>query len=1099
MGVTLTQYRISIGYFNKCKFSTSGLRIKIRGMTLNILFIVFVLLYLTILASDVELNPGPVSAVCKSLSICHVNIRSLSRAKFLAIQASLANVHDIITVSETHLHRGVGNDLFQLKGYHEIIRRDRNGDGGGVAIFIKETIAYKRLYGYERPNLEAIWIGVSSLQGRLLMCCCYRPPDDKEFWDKLNSNLDDVKQDQIQNIFILGDLNADFPTSNGRKLLNLCHLQNLTCLINEPTRLTDKTATVLDQILTNSINFVQSTNVTPPVGSTDHCTVGATLNFKIPKEKAYKRLIWNYKEANFDIFRETLKNTDFDECFVSGDVNEACTMWTEKFLQAAKETVPNKTVTVRPNDSPWYTNELRKLKKVMMQKFHKFKRSKLNSDWENYRKARNEYQNGLDEAEQNYKKSLTDSLASNKNSKSWWSTVKWLLGKGGDTSYPYLDINDVQINDNQEKAQAFNEFFLSHSNIDESRATLPNDDQDLESNLVTILATEQDVQDLLKCIDVSKATGPDGISPKLLHEAGASIVPSLTRLINMSLSSGKVPDDWKIANVIPLFKKGDQHDRNNYRPVSLLSCVNKILERIVFKYLYNYLRDNLLLSKDQSGFTPGDSTVNQLSYLYHCFAEALDQKKDVHIVFCDIKKAFDRVWHKGIIYKLRKIGIGGTLLLWFIDYLNNRRQRVVIRGQESELGLIKAGVPQGSVLGPLLFLIYINDLTDVTDCKMKLFADDTSLYIEFDNEITASEQMNEALTKVHEWSLQWLVTFSAPKTKLMTCTNKTKNYPPIEFQGTQLQAVKNHKHLGLTLSSDLGWSEHITNVLASVGPMSDVLKKLKYDLDRKSLERTYFAFIRPKLEYASQIWDNCTQHDCERLEGFQLDVARIVTGARRGTSHKLLYNETNWLPLAERRSLMKLKFISKVVEDKTPQYLKDLLPPLVGETRPNSRFAKNFKLPKCRTETYKRSLFPSTLKLWNKLPQENRNSDYASSQLKHHCNPLYYEGKRTNNVKHAQLRMNCSKLNAHLFSLHVIPSPECVCGHDREDSEHFLLHCPLYHVQRQTMLQCLVNENIDVEDIDCDLLLYGDSEYSFPQNWMVLKAVHQFISQSGRL
>ena len=272
-------------------------------------------------------------------------------------------------------------------------------------------------------------------------------------------------------------------------------------------------------------------------------------------------------------------------------------------------------------------------------------------------------------------------------------------------------MDGKQLTDNKEKAQAFNEFFLSHSNIDDSNAELPNNDENFQHNLETITATEDDVLDLLKCIDTTKATGPDGISPKLLYEAGYSIVPSLTKLINLSLKTSKVPKDWKIANVIPLFKKGDKHERNNYRPVSLLSCVSKILEKIVFKHLYNYLHEHHLISPDQSGFQPGDSTVNQLSYLYHVLSKALDEKKEVFIVFCDISKAFDRVWHKGLIYKLQKIGISGTLLLWFINYLHDRHQSVVIRGQKSEEGVIKAGVPQGSVLGPLLFLIYINDIT----------------------------------------------------------------------------------------------------------------------------------------------------------------------------------------------------------------------------------------------------------------------------------------------------------------------------------------------------------------------------------------------------
>ena len=356
-------------------------------------------------------------------------------------------------------------------------------------------------------------------------------------------------------------------------------------------------------------------------------------------------------------------------------------------------------------------------------------------------------------------------------------------------------------------------------------------------------------------MDASKATGPDGIAPRLLREAGQSIVPSLTRLINLSLTLAKVPKSWKTANVIPLFKKGEKSDITNYRPVSLLPSVSKILERIVFKSVYNYIKDNHLLSPHQSGFQCGDSTINQLSFLYHTFCEALDHKKEVRIVFCDISKAFDRVWHDGLLYKIKKFGIAGNLLNWFTDYLSERYQRVIIRGQESNFGLIKAGVPQGSVLGPLLFLIYINDITSVTECNIKLFADDTILYIDIDNPVAAANSMNNDLQNIEKWADQWLINFSPAKTKLMTCSFKNSAREPIRFGNEQLTDVTSHKHLGLTLSKNLSWTVHIRTILDSVASMSNVLKRLKYVIDRKSIETIYFSFMRPKLEYASHIWD----------------------------------------------------------------------------------------------------------------------------------------------------------------------------------------------------------------------------------------------------
>ena len=1043
---------------------------------------------------DVQVNPGPPTQPCKKLSICHVNIRSLSRSKLRAIQTSLYNFYDIITLSETHLHAGVTNDLFQLEGYHDIIRKDRADNGGGVAIFIKENISFKRIFKYESKDLEALWIQLQTIEGKVLLCCCYRPPDQGAFWDLFNTVLDDVKSDGSKYMFILGDINADPNTANGRKLHQLCMEQNLDCMVKEPTRITNTSATILDQIITNAPNFINNVDVTPPISTNDHCTISARLNFKIKKECTYSRIVWQYNQANFDRFQQIICEENFDECFETDNVDQACEMWTEKFLNIARSHIPNKVITVRPNDSPWYTNALRLQKRKMLRLFHKFKGRKTSTNWEAYAKARSDYQKSLDDAELKYKESLSDSLKSNRNSKTWWKTVKGFLGKGGDTSYPSLNVNDRPVTDNEEKASEFNKFFLSHSDIDLSNAQLPNQEE-FPQNLAEIRATEREVHDLIKCIDTSKATGPDGISPKLLHEAGIAIVPSLTKLINLSLSTAKVPLKWKQANVIPIFKKGEKSDVNNYRPVSLLSCVNKIMEKIVFKHVYNYIRDNNLISSHQSGFKPGDSTVNQLSFLYHTFCEALDKKKEVHIVFCDISKAFDRVWHDGLLFKLQTFGIYGNLLQWFGNYLSERQQRVIIRGQQSDLGLIKAGVPQGSNLGPLLFLIYIDDLTRVTQSKMKLFADDTSLYIEVEDPNVATETLNEDLSNIQSWADQWLVKFSPTKTKLMTASYRNIAHAPIRFNNTTLAEVNSHKHLGLVLSSNMTWTEHITHLIQSTSHMCDVMKHLKYQIDRKSLETIYHSFIRPKLEYASQVWDNCTKRDCDILENLQLSVARTVTGARKGTSHQLLYRETNWPTLEERRQNAKPKHFLKISSSEAPNYLIELLPEKIGERRPNSRNANDYIMFKTRTETFRRSFIPSAVKLYNSLDPQNRCLKYCNKLNEYEPNKLFFEGNREVNIKHAQLRMKCSKLNYHLFLLHVTDSPACPCGFDTEDANHYLLHCPLYLVERQAMWQSVSN----VINIDVNILLFGSKDLDFKTNQLIFAAVHMFIKDTKRL
>ena len=214
-----------------------------------------------------------------------------------------------------------------------------------------------------------------------------------------------------------------------------------------------------------------------------------------------------------------------------------------------------------------------------------------------------------------------------------------------------------------------------------------------------------------------------------MKELARPLSGPLTDLFNFSLTAGKVPNLWKQANVTPVFKKNEPSDVANYRPISLLNTIGKVLEKIIHKYVFNFLNDHQVITTLQSGFVPGDSTVNQLVEIYNTFCQALDEGKEVRAIFCDISKAFDRVWHKGLLFKLNSVGISGSLLQWFTDYLDNRKQRVVIPGVCSDWSLVKAGVPQGSILGPLLFLLYINDIVENINSSVRLFADDTSLYI----------------------------------------------------------------------------------------------------------------------------------------------------------------------------------------------------------------------------------------------------------------------------------------------------------------------------------------------------------------------------------
>ena len=311
-----------------------------------------------------------------------------------------------------------------------------------------------------------------------------------------------------------------------------------------------------------------------------------------------------------------------------------------------------------------------------------------------------------------------------------------------------------------------------------------------------------------------------------------------------------------------------------------------------------------------------------------------------------------------------------------------------------------------------------------------------------------------------------------------------------------MDEVKQHKHLGLTISNKLSWNTHIENILNSVSPFNDVLKRLKYQLDRKTLETVYFSFVLPKIHYGCHIWDNCSTKHSDLLEQFQLNIGQTVCRARKGTSHRLKYEELGWPKLSERRNKCKLKFFSGLINETAPEYLCNLLPRTVGESR-ILRNANNYKIPNSQTQLHRSSLLPSSAELWNKLDSSNRNNAYINSLCGVNCNPLFYLGPRETAIKHAQLRMSCSWLNGHLYNLHVIESPTCNCGHNNEDTNHYLLDCPLYIYERNILFGKIRNDGITV--ITEQILLYGAEESSFDTNASLFGIVFEFLEKTDIL
>jgi len=433
--------------------------------------------------------------------------------------------------------------------------------------------------------------------------------------------------------------------------------------------------------------------------------------------------------------------------------------------------------------------------------------------------------------------------------------------------------------------------------------------------------------------------------------------------------------------------------------------------------------------------------------------------------------------------------------------LENRTQRVVINGYKSDVKFILAGVPQGSVLGPLLFIVYINDIVDGINSNIRLFADDTSIYVIVDDPATAAYDINNDLDKISTWANKWQVKFNPEKTVTILFSRKHSPSPklPLYMDDVRIKEVTNHKHLGITFQSDCLWDKHIDDIVNKVSPMINCLRSFKYRLSRKTLNTMYKSFILPVFDYSCHIWDNCTKEQATMLEKLNLDALRTICGAVRGTSHTIIYNETDHKPLVQRRHAFKLTTYYKMVNHISPNYLCDLVPPPVSENS-NYELRNRAKLQNinCRTVSYAKSFLPDTTKIWNSLSDScttaNTLGEFKSIIKKESQKEIYFDlnlGTRNCQIIHTRLRLGCSDLNADKFNRFLTTIPSCSCGHYFEDALHYFLTCSEYTEIRSEMY--FYSKGFDLKSI-----LYGCSGVSASVNREILQSVHSFISRSRR-
>ena len=410
-----------------------------------------------------------------------------------------------------------------------------------------------------------------------------------------------------------------------RKIRDFCDEFSLCQSIQEPTHFTASSSSLIDILLVKDVKHLIKSGVGEPFlqNVRFHCPIYGIFNFSKPKKKSYMRHIWMYDRADFDLLRQ--KAADFDWASLrSDDINIYANNITEKVFSLSIECIPNKQVRIRPSEPVWMTSIIRHLIRKRKRAFRKAKLTDTPANWEKFRKLRNKVISLIRESKKNRNEQLTNTLRNQRlRSKDWWTTLKTFISPLYRNSNAPLEKDGIIYSESIDKANLLNDYFRDQTLLDEQNATLPNMSVYNGTILSNFVITEAEVKAALLSLPLGIASGPDDINNRVLQALATELSPEFTTLFNQSLQQSDVPDIWKISHVCPVSKGGDVSSLSNNRPISLLNNIDKTFERIVFKHLYSHFHDNDILTPLQFGFIPGDSTVNQLTFLYDTFCKAL--------------------------------------------------------------------------------------------------------------------------------------------------------------------------------------------------------------------------------------------------------------------------------------------------------------------------------------------------------------------------------------------------------------------------------------------------------------------------------------------
>ena len=614
------------------------------------------------------------------------------------------------------------------------------------------------------------------------------------------------------------------------------------------------------------------------------------------------------------------------------------------------------------------TREILKLIRKKRRKWRIAKNSHAESDMKEYKRVEKEVSNKIRNAKRKLEKGLVS--GPDKNNRKYTQYVKSKT-KSRTPVGPLVTKEKKIVTENKEMAEILNQFFSSVFTKEDLSYIPDAEVENVENTMRPVQVTRREVEKKIRNLRKDAAAGPDGISPRLLKDFETELSVPLEILFNKSLREGEVPSDWRKANVAPIYKKGPKGDPGNYRPVSLTSVPCKILESLIKDKLMEHLIQNKLIKDTQHGFIPGKSCATNLTLFMDTVTKATDEGKAVDIIYLDFAKAFDKVPHQRLLTKLRAKGVDAQTVKWIESWLSNRTQNVNIQGEKSGSCDVDSGVPQGTVLGPILFTVYIDDLeVEVTRRLLEVlilkFADDTKGAKVIEN-AGDRDKLQEALDCLCNWAEKWGMEFNVAKCKVM---HVGRNNPEYDYtmRGVKLGKTEEEKDIGVTITKNLKPSVQCEKAAGRAASVLNQIRRNFHYRDRHTFVRLYKQYVRPHLEFASPSWSPWLTGDIERLEKVQEKAVKMVAGLKSKIYSERCI-ELGLETLEERRKKQDLALVHKLVRE--GQEAPMLVPIPEVENRVRTRraaAAHGLAAQYARTDVRKFSFPVRVVESWNRLP-----------------------------------------------------------------------------------------------------------------------------------